>query len=101
MGLIIDDIGDTMGTMSAAVETLVENGLDSAIVFVTHGVLSGPAMDRINSNNHIKEVVVSDSLPQDQNKKLSPKLRVVSIAELLGRTIDGILTGRSISRLFE
>ena len=101
VGLIIDDIGDTMGTMSAAVETLVENGLDSAIVFVTHGVLSGPAMDRINSNNHIKEVVVSDSLPQDQNKKLSPKLRVVSIAELLGRTIDGILTGRSISRLFE
>jgi ribose-phosphate pyrophosphokinase len=82
------------------IDSLVENGLDSAIVFVTHGVLSGPAMDRINSNPHIKEVVVSDSLPQDLNKTLSPKLRVVSIAELLGRAIDGILTGRSISRLF-
>jgi ribose-phosphate pyrophosphokinase len=101
VGLIIDDMGDTMGTMSAAVDTLVENGLDSAIVFVTHGVLSGPAMERINSNPHIKEVVVSDSLPQAENKKLSPKLRVVSTAELLGRTIDGILTGRSISRLFD
>ena len=101
IGLIIDDIGDTMGTMSAAIDTLVENGLSYAIVFVTHGVLSGPAMERINSNHHIKEIVVSDSLPQEFNKTLSPKLRVVSTAELFGRTIDGILTGRSISRLLE
>ncbi len=100
IGLIIDDMADTMGTMCASIDTLVRNGLDSAIVFVTHGVLSGPALDRINDNPNIREVVVSDTLPQNENVKLSPKLRVISIGELIGRTIDGIMTGRSISRLF-
>ena len=99
-GLIIDDIGDTMGTMSAAVSELVENGLSAAIIFLTHGVLSGPAIERINSNPYIKEVVVSDTLPQEHNIERCPKLRVVTSTELIARAIDGELTGRSVSRLF-
>jgi ribose-phosphate pyrophosphokinase len=99
-GLLIDDMADTMGTMCAAAQELVLNGLKDVVVLVTHGVLSGPAIHRINDTACIKEVVVTDTLPQDKNIIQSPKIRVVSCAELIARTIDGILTGRSISRLF-
>lgn len=99
-GLIIDDMADTMGTLCSAAEELVLNGMKDIIVFVTHGVLSGAAIDRINKTSYIKEVVVSDSLPQEHNIAKSPKIKVVSCAELIARSIDGILTGRSISRLF-
>lgn len=100
IGIIIDDMIDTMGTMSKTVDKLVENGLNHALVFATHGVLSGPAMDRINNNRNIKEVVVSNTLPQSENEKLTPKLRIISIGEMVARAIDGIITRRSISRLF-
>jgi ribose-phosphate pyrophosphokinase len=100
-GLIIDDIGDTMGTMCSASKELVDNGMKDVIVFLTHGILSGPAIDRINNTPYIKEVIVTDTLPQELNIQSSPKIRVLSTAELIARTIDGILTGRSISRLFK
>jgi ribose-phosphate pyrophosphokinase len=100
IGLIIDDMADTMGTMCAATQELVDNGLKGVIVLVTHGILSGPAIQNINNSEHIIEVIVSDTLPQDHNILKSPKIRVISSAELIARTIDGILTGRSISRLF-
>jgi ribose-phosphate pyrophosphokinase len=99
-GIIIDDMADTMGTMCSAAKELVDNGLKDVIVFVTHGILSGPAIDNINNTPYITEVVVSDTLPQDQNIIKSPKIRVISCSELIARTIDGILTGRSISLLF-
>jgi ribose-phosphate pyrophosphokinase len=99
-GLIIDDIGDTMGTMCSAAKELVDRGMKDVVIFVTHGILSGQAIDRINSTSYIKEVVVTDTLPQEDNLRSSPKIRVLSIDELIVRTIDGIITGRSISRLF-
>jgi ribose-phosphate pyrophosphokinase len=74
--------------------------LKDAIVLVTHGVLSGPAIDYINNTKYIKEVVVSDTLPQDQNVIGSPKIRVVTCAKLVARTIDAMLTGGSVSSLF-
>lgn len=98
--LIIDDMADTMGTMCATVKELVEHGLKDAIVFVTHGILSGPAIDNINNTQCITEVVVTNSLPQKDNVSKSPKIKVLSCAELIARAIDGILTGRSVSRLF-
>lgn len=99
-GLIIDDIGDTMGTMCSASKELVDNGLKDVIVFLTHGVFSGPAIERINNTPYIKEVVVTDTLPQFENCKLSSKIKVLSIAELVSRTIEGLVTGNSISKLF-
>lgn len=99
-GIIIDDMADTMGTMVSAAKELVENGLNCVIVCVTHGVLSGAAIERINNTPYIKEVTVTDSLPQDHNMANCPKLIVLSIAELIARSIDGVLSGRSISRLF-
>jgi ribose-phosphate pyrophosphokinase len=99
-GIIIDDIADTMGTMCSAAKELVENGVKDVIVCVTHGVLSGEAIKRINETCYIKEVTVTDSLPQDDNVTKCPKLLVLSISELIARAIDGIISGRSISRLF-
>jgi ribose-phosphate pyrophosphokinase len=100
IGFIIDDMADTFGTLCSAAKTLVEYGIKYVIVFVTHGVLSGPAIENINTTPHIKEVVVTDTLPQEQNLINCPKLRVISCAELIARSVDGILTGRSVSRLF-
>lgn len=99
-GIIIDDMADTMGTMCSASKELVDNGMKDVIVIVTHGVLSGQAIQRINITPYIKKVIVTDTLPQSENLKLSAKLEIVSVSELIARTIDGILTGRSISRLF-
>jgi ribose-phosphate pyrophosphokinase len=99
-GIIIDDMADTMGTMCSAIKELCDNGLKDAIVLVTHGVLSGPAIANINNTQHIKEVVVSDTLLQDQNVIKSPKIRVTTCAKLIARTLDAMLTGGSVSSLF-
>ncbi len=58
------------------------------------------AIENINGTEYIKEIIVSDSLPQDDNLNKIPKLRVLRSAELIARTIDGIISGKSISRLF-
>lgn len=98
--IIIDDMADTMGTMCSASNELVNSGAKDVIILVTHGVLSGESINRINSTQCIKEVIVTDTLPQDNNLVLSPKIRLLSCGELIARTLDGILTGKSISRLF-
>lgn len=100
-GLVIDDMVDTMGTLVAASSALVEAGMRDVVVFVTHGVLSGPALQRIEECAHISAVFVSDTLPQDVNLVNCSKLIMYSLAELYARAIDGIVTGKSISRLFE
>jgi ribose-phosphate pyrophosphokinase len=98
--IIVDDIGDTMGTMCSAVNELVSHGLKDAIIVLTHGVFSGKAIENINNNPYIKEVLVSNTLPQDQNIAICPKLRVMDCSELLARSIDAIVSGKSVSQLF-
>ncbi len=101
IGFMIDDMADTFGTMCAAAKELVDYGIKYVIVFVTHGVLSGPAIENINNTPHIKEVIVTDTLSQEHNLIKCPKLRVMTCAELIARSVvDGILNGQSISRLF-
>lgn len=100
VAFMIDDMADSFGTMCAAAKELVDYGVKYVIIYVTHGVLSGPAIDNINNSPHIKEVVVTDTLPQEHNLIRCPKLRVMTCSELIARSIDGVLTGRSISRLF-
>lgn len=100
IAFMIDDMADTFGTMCAAAKELVDYGVKYVVVYVTHGILSGPAIDNINNTPHIKEVVVTDTLSQEHNLIKCPKLRVITSAELIRRSIEGILTGQSISRLF-
>lgn len=99
--IIVDDICDTAGTVMKACDTLMENGARGIILLMVHGLLSGPAIDRINGKNCIWEVIVTNSVPQDENLMRCPKLRVIDISSLLGETIRRLYTGESISALFD
>lgn len=97
--VIIDDIIDTGGTMVTASEALVTNGATSASACCSHAVLSGPAVDRINESI-IEELIVTDSVPLDEKGKGCRKIRVMSVANLLGDAIQRIHNADSVSSLF-
>tara|TARA_R100001163_G_C5068364_1_gene208497 strand:+ start:1190 stop:2332 length:1143 start_codon:yes stop_codon:yes gene_type:complete len=99
--IIPDDICDTAGTIVKASQTLMEHGASSAVVMVVHGVLSGPAIDRLNAAEFISEVIVTNTLPQEENMKRCPKLKVVDISPLLSEAVRRLYTGESISELFD
>jgi len=98
--IIVDDMCDTAGTIIRASETLMENGAKDVIVLVVHGILSGPAIDRLNNAKYIKQVIVTNSLPQEENQKRCHKLIVIDVAPLLAEVIRRLNTGDSISDLF-
>ncbi len=99
--VIIDDMVDTMGTINAACSTLIDKGFIGVIVIATHGVLSGPAIERINRNEFIKQVVVANTLEQRQNLMKCDKLRVVDCSSLLSKVLLAITSGGSVSDLFK
>lgn len=99
--IIVDDIGDTFNTMISAINELVVNGIKDVIVAVTHGVFSNNAIQRINNCDKITSVIVTNTLPQTKNMRQCKKIMVLDVSELLARTVDGIITGKSISLLFE
>jgi ribose-phosphate pyrophosphokinase len=96
--IIVDDMIDTAGTMVKAAEALVEQGAANVIATATHGVFSGPAIDRLK-NAPISEIVVSNTLPIGQEKELD-NLTVLSIAPLLARAISEVFTDGSVTSLF-
>ncbi len=98
--ILIDDIIDTGNTVSEAVKELEKHKIKGAILVFTHGVFSGKWAQNINSNHLIHEVVVTNTLPQDNNIKQCNKLRVVDCSEIIVRTIDALVSGKSISQLF-
>jgi len=97
--LTIDDEIDTAGSLVNVVSTLLERGATEVYSCCTHPVFSGPAKERI-SKSPVKEVVVTDSLPLNEEKKLD-KITVLPIAPLLGEAIHRIHTGLSIGAMFE
>jgi ribose-phosphate pyrophosphokinase len=97
--LTVDDEIDTAGSLGNAVKALLENGALEVYSCCTHPVLSGPAIKRI-ATLPMKEVVVTDTLPVDGNKKLE-KITVLSTASLLGEAIHRIHTGLSVGAMFE
>jgi len=94
--VIIDDMVDTAGTLVLAAEMMKERGATSIRAVATHPILSGNAVERIN-NSAIEELVVSDSVPITI---ISPKIRVLSIADIFAITIDAVTTNQSISTNF-
>lgn len=97
--VIVDDIIDTAGTVTAAAELLRQGGALSVIVAATHGVFSAAAVDRIK-NAPIDEVVVTNTLPlPDEIKELS-NVRVLSAAPMIAEAIQAIFTDESVSSLF-
>lgn len=100
IAVIVDDMIDTAGTLCAAADVLIKNGAKQIIACAAHGVLSGPAIDRINASTALSKVLITDTIPQGEQMARCPKLEVASIASLLGKTIHNIHTGSSVSVLF-
>ena len=98
--IILDDMCDTAGTLSKCCSLLIESGAKEVICCVTHGILSGPAIKRINSCNEMSRMIVSNTLPQDNNSKNINKLGIFDISNLMKEVIERIITGESISKLF-
>ena len=97
--IIIDDMIDTGGTVVKAADALFEKGAAEVITAATHGVLSGPAVDRLK-NSRISEVVVTNTLPIPEESRFD-NLTVLSIAPLVARAISEVFTDGSVTSLFE
>lgn len=94
--VIIDDMVDTAGTLVLAATMMKERGATSIRAFATHPILSGNAIERIH-NSVIEELVVTDSVPFNNT---SPKIKVLSIAEIFAKTIQAVTSNQSISTNF-
>ncbi len=97
--LILDDIVDTAGTLIKTVDALLEAGAKKVYACATHPVLSGPAMERI-SNSRLEQLVVTNTIPLQEDAMRSEKIKVLSIAGLIGRAIESIHMETSVSSLF-
>lgn len=97
--ILLDDMIDTAGTITQAASALKEKGAKRVCATCTHAVLSGPALDRLNSSA-IEEMIVTNTIPLDSKKEKCKKLTVLSIAPLLGEAIKRIHDESSISSLF-
>jgi ribose-phosphate pyrophosphokinase len=97
--ILVDDMIDTAGTITKAADALFENGAKDVIVTATHGVLSGPAMDRLK-NSRISEVVVTNTLPIAADRRID-KLTVLPISPLIARAIKEVFEDGSVTSLFD
>lgn len=94
--ILMDDMIDTAGTLTAAADKMLEMGALSVRAFATHGVLSGPAIDNIN-NSKINEVIITDSIPL---KKECNKIKVLSVADMFAETIACVYNNETITKHF-
>jgi ribose-phosphate pyrophosphokinase len=97
--ILIDDICDSGGTLINAAAALMDAGARDVSAYCTHGVLSGPAVSRVMGSK-LKELVITDSIEPKDNVLAADNIRVVSIAELLGRAIKRTFREQSVSSLF-
>ena len=98
--IIVDDICDTAGTLCKAAEVLVQAGANEVHSYITHGVLSGPAVERI-TNSVMKSLVITDSIEPTEEVKGAPNIRIVPTAPMFAQAILNIWSGTSVSSLFE
>src|SRR5713226_7945722 len=97
--LVIDDLIDTADTLVKTAHALLENGASAVYACASHPVLSDPAVNNL-SNSPIAEVVVTNTIPLTESAKNEPKIKVLSIAGLIGRAIQSIHDETSVSKLF-
>jgi len=97
---LIDDMVDTAGTLSRAAGAVCEAGATAVSALCSHGVLSGPAVDRI-ADSALDHLVVSDTIPLRENARACDKIRVVTVAPLIAEAVRRIHTGDSVSSLFD
>ena len=97
--IIFDDMVDTAGTLCNAAAALKEKGALKTVAYAAHPVLSGPAIERI-VDSELDELVVIDTIPLAEEAKDTGKIRQLTIAELLGETIERIVADQSVSSLY-
>jgi ribose-phosphate pyrophosphokinase len=97
--ILVDDIVDSGGTLLNAADALLEKGASAVYGYISHGVLSGGAVARVNKSN-LKELVITDSIQPTDAVKKSPNIRVLSIATLIGEAISRTASEESVSSLF-
>ena len=98
--VIMDDMIDTAGTLVKAAEVLKARGAKKVYAYCTHPIFSGPAIDRIAKGNALDEVVVTNTIPLSQAAAACPKIRQLTVAPLLAKTIQRIANGESVMSLF-
>ena len=98
--IIFDDIIDGGGTLCNAAKALIDHGAAEVSAYVSHGVLSGAAVERVR-DSALKELVITDSIEADDRIISSPKIRAVSVAPLIGEAIRRIANEESVSKLFD
>jgi ribose-phosphate pyrophosphokinase len=98
--ILFDDIADSAGTLVNAAEALKERGAKEVSAYISHGVLSGPAIERV-TNSVLTELVITDSIEPTEATKACEKIRTVPVAPLIGEAIRRIANEESVSKLFD
>ncbi len=98
--IIVDDICDTAGTLVKAGDTILEAGAAEVHAYISHGVMSGPAVTRI-AGSHLKSLVITDSIEPTGPVKAAPNIRIVPTAPMFAQAILNIWNGTSVSSLFD
>ena len=98
--IIVDDICDTAGTLCKAADVLMNAGAKEVHAYITHGVLSGPAVERV-SKSSMKSLVITDSIEATDAVKKAKNIRIVPTAPMFAQAILNIWNGTSVSSLFD
>ncbi|MEO0361619.1 MAG: ribose-phosphate diphosphokinase, partial [Pseudomonadota bacterium] len=98
--IVVDDLVDTAGTLCKAAEHLMDGGATEVHAYISHGVLSGPAVERVSASV-MKSLVVTDSIEATPEAKAADNIRIVSVAPLFAQAMLNVAAGNSVSSLFD
>merc|ERR1719187_1804069 len=99
VAILVDDMADTCGTIVMAANKLMESGATKIYAILTHGIFSGPALERIN-NACFEAVVVTNTLSQDLNMKTCDKIQCIDVSMMFAEAVRRTHNGESVSYLF-
>ena len=99
VAILVDDMADTCGTICLAAKKLVEAGAAAVFAICVHGIFSGPALSRLNDSD-FEAVVVTNSIPQEDNMRQCNKIRCIDVSMILAEAIRRTHNGESVSYLF-
>lgn len=100
VAILVDDLADTSNTITRAAKLLKKEGATQVYALLTHGVLSGDAIARINASA-LDRVIVTNSVPQEEHRRLCPKLEVLDIGTVFAEAIRRTHHGESLSVIFK
>lgn len=96
--IIVDDMADTCGTLCKAADVVIENGATAAIAIVTHGILSGDAINKIN-NSQLQKMVCTNTVPHEEKKKLCDRIVTIDISPTVSSDYQLSLDDQSLTSL--